>query len=605
MSDDLLICPHCGEENLPSATRCLHCGLPLEEAFAIDGLQDISDSLTADFVKDEDDSLPELFRDLHEEADSQKKAIKFDKLSAEESTADEAEQNDAEEGSQAEESTPEWLKKIRQRAKVEEDSSGDLIKKVNARDDIPQPSEPSQVDSEFEDWLRQIRLNARRDSLQPHVDEPQEPVPVEETPSWLKKLREMKETGEEPEAEEKETLPEWVKEDQVSSPSENLLAKGHPEHTQPIQLTPGATKESTQAPGNLNKVDEAGSEQAKPGKDQEEQGDNLQTIIGQVGFTPGIEDRAFLDEFEQERPETADLLLLRSQRDRANELKDMVENEGKAGVLGKQPKNPRSKFFLLVLYLLVLSVVALPLLTGFIDSKINGTMQPSSLAFFESISQLSAEDSVLVVIDYQPGSSAEMALISRPVLDHITRQEVEKTFITTYPEGVWLSSQLMSRGESQPETDTYYLPGAKIGLMNLSIDMSGSPLNGVVSAGFFKNQYDIKYDSIIILTDSFNGGRNWLELVGPFISQDASLLIVASTQEATMFLPYFDSAQLDGLLAGLNESTLYNTALDNSSSTSINKSYQAGLLIMVACFVIGIITSIGAKTRPELQEDKP
>ncbi len=198
-----------------------------------------------------------------------------------------------------------------------------------------------------------------------------------------------------------------------------------------------------------------------------------------------------------------------------------------------------------------------------------------------------------------------MALISRPVFHHITRQEVEKTFITTYPEGVWLSSQLMSRGESQLETDIYYLPGAKIGLMNLSIDMFGCPLNGVVSAGFFENQYDIKYDSIIILTDSFNGGRNWLELVGPFISQDASLLMVASTQEATMFLPYFDSAQLDGLLAGLNESTLYNTALDNSSSTSINKSYQAGLLIMVACFVIGIITSIGAKTRPELQEDKP
>ena len=81
--------------------------------------------------------------------------------------------------------------------------------------------------------------------------------------------------------------------------------------------------------------------------------------------------------------------------------------------------------------------------------------------------------------------------------------------------------------------------------------------------------------------------------------------MVASTQEAAMFLPYFDSAQLDGLLAGLNESALYNNALGKSSSISINRSYQAGLLIMAACFVIGIITSIGVKERPESQEDVP
>lgn len=136
MSDDVLICPHCGEENLASATRCLHCGLPLEEAFAIDGLKDISSSLTGDFVKAEEESLPDLFRDLHEEADLQKKAAKIEALSSIESTTNKAEE-DASEELEAEDTIPEWLKKIRQRAQVEDDSSGDLIKKVNARDEIP------------------------------------------------------------------------------------------------------------------------------------------------------------------------------------------------------------------------------------------------------------------------------------------------------------------------------------------------------------------------------------------------------------------------------------------------------------------------------------
>jgi len=605
MSDDVLICPHCGEENLASATRCLHCGLPLEEAFAIDGLKDISSSLTGDFVKAEEESLPDLFRDLHEEADLQKKAAKIEALSSIESTTNKAEE-DASEELEAEDTIPEWLKKIRQRAQVEDDSSGDLIKKVNARDEIPQPSEQSQVDNEFEDWLRQIRLNARRDSIQPLVEEPTIPRPDEETPSWLQKLREIKETENEPEPELKpqteETLPEWVEEEQEHlASSDSSLSKGHPEHTQPLQLAP----EVTRMPGESTGLGETGAEKIEIGKNQTKEGEALEKIIGQVGFPTGTEGKAFLEAFEQERPETADLLLLRSQRDRAKDLKDMVENEGKAGVLPKQQKAPRNKFFQLVLYLLVLSVIALPLFSGAIDTKINGTMQPVSLAFFDSVSQLTAQEYVLIVIDYQPGSSAEMAAIFQPVLDHLTRQAVKKSFITTYPEGVWLTSQLIGQEESLTETGTTYLPGAKIGLMNLSLDTSAALSPGLVSSDLFGSQYDLDYDSIILLTDSFNGGKNWLELVGPFISADKSLLMVASTQEAAMFLPYFDSAQLDGLLAGLNESALYNNALGKSSSISINRSYQAGLLIMAACFVIGIITSIGVKERPESQEDVP
>lgn len=606
MSDELLICPHCGEENLPSATRCLHCGLPLEEAFSIDGLKDISDSLTADFVKDEDDSLPELFRDLNAEVESQKRAIKIDKPSTAENTTKEAEQGNSEEELLGEDTTPEWLKKIRQRAQVETDSSGELIKKVNARDEIPQPSVPSQLDNEFEDWLSQVRQNARRDSIQPRVNEPEIPVPDEETPSWLQKLRELQETENEPDAEQKESLPEWVKEDQeATESSESQLTKEHSEHTQPLQLTPEGTKSYANTPGESPNHGEASAGQFINAKDQEKQDDNLEKIIGQVGYTAGLEGKEFLDNFEQERPETADLLLLRSQRDRAKELRDMVENEGKVGVIPKQQKKPRNKLFLIVLYLLVLLVITLPLLSGFKNTNINGTMQPGSLAFYNSISQLTAQDSVLIVIDYQPGSSAEMAMIFRPVMDHITLKEVKTAFITTYPEGIWLASQLSSQEAAPSETNTYYLPGAKIGLMNLSLDLSADMSSGITSLALFDSQDGDNYDRIIILTDSFNGGKNWLELVEPFISPETLLLMVASTQEATMFLPYYDSSQLDGLLAGFSESTLYNNALGKPSSLSINQSYQAGLLIMVACFVVGIITSVGAKAQPEAQEDKP
>jgi hypothetical protein len=42
MSAEMILCPHCGKENLPQATRCVHCGEDLEELFRIEGMEDNS-----------------------------------------------------------------------------------------------------------------------------------------------------------------------------------------------------------------------------------------------------------------------------------------------------------------------------------------------------------------------------------------------------------------------------------------------------------------------------------------------------------------------------------------------------------------------------------
>ena len=41
MNAEMITCPHCGKENLPQATRCVHCGEDLDEVFKIEGVENI------------------------------------------------------------------------------------------------------------------------------------------------------------------------------------------------------------------------------------------------------------------------------------------------------------------------------------------------------------------------------------------------------------------------------------------------------------------------------------------------------------------------------------------------------------------------------------
>jgi hypothetical protein len=57
-----------------------------------------------------------------------------------------------------------------------------------------------------------------------------------------------------------------------------------------------------------------------------------------------------------------------------------------------------------------------------------------------------------------------------------------------------------------------------------------------------------------------------------------------------MLLPYVDSAQIDGLIAGLQDSSLYAATLgEKTQSATLWRSYQAGLLVMLGLMLVGIV----------------
>jgi uncharacterized membrane protein YvbJ len=51
------LCPNCGKENLPMATRCVHCGSDMESLFTIFGQPQDSDEQS-------EDSLPDIIEEI-------------------------------------------------------------------------------------------------------------------------------------------------------------------------------------------------------------------------------------------------------------------------------------------------------------------------------------------------------------------------------------------------------------------------------------------------------------------------------------------------------------------------------------------------------------
>ena len=107
MSAELILCPHCGKENLPQATRCVYCGEDLEELFRIEGVEDNT------ALQDEPGiSTADLVEALRQ-ADSQKdeKTGAADRNGQNEA-ADSGGETESEPPAGEDEQTPEWLARI-------------------------------------------------------------------------------------------------------------------------------------------------------------------------------------------------------------------------------------------------------------------------------------------------------------------------------------------------------------------------------------------------------------------------------------------------------------------------------------------------------------
>jgi hypothetical protein len=91
-----------------------------------------------------------------------------------------------------------------------------------------------------------------------------------------------------------------------------------------------------------------------------------------------------------------------------------------------------------------------------------------------------------------------------------------------------------------------------------------------------------KSDHILLVSDSFEFLRSWLEQIAPWHADVPVVAISTGTNNAVL-LPYFESNQLRGYLAGL---------ADSSDQIAHQRAWQVGVLLMMIVLILGIITKL-------------
>ncbi len=227
---------------------------------------------------------------------------------------------------------------------------------------------------------------------------------------------------------------------------------------------------------------------------------------------------------------------------------------------------------------------------------------------------------VLVVFDYEPALAGEMEAVAAPLLDHlIIKQHPRLALISTSPTGAMLAERLLAGplGELKYQdgvqyADLGYLPGGVSGVRGFAEDplhtslftadisvfnldppsvWQSAPLQGVQAFSDFA--------AVILITDSAESGRAWIEQAGPLRGSTTQFVVVSSAQAAPMLLPYYQAGQISGLASGLYDASVLeqNNANRPGLARRYWDAYNLGLMLAVVLLVGGALWNWAAGLR--------
>jgi len=612
MTADMIVCPHCGKENFPQVTRCVHCGKELEELFEIEGIEGITP-----MPNEEGSELPEILKSFREEE------LKAPEPTEPPSTTEEQEDTpalieDDEQSPQKEEpEVPEWLARIRARAAQETDATGDLASRAGTMDQVQSGEKHAEIDKEFTSWIERLRESKQREVLQSARKASEEGENAEGVPEWLQKIREMhpEVEGEETQPIESEPSEEGSLSEGAAVPDVHESKEASREETQPIEEATAPTpvseaaqpEESTPAEPQEELTEEQRSEQletqavseTKKPTQEPKAPEILEPIIEELGMQPEVSMPPEESKIAEEQSVAQDLLLLRSQKERAEVLRNLIAEEGKAIPPAHKPKSSHKSWYRLVVGLFLLAALIGTLLFVPPPTLKESAAPAHVIALQEVLQALGSGDKVLVVLDYQPATSRELESMAAPVLQFIAERGVDWQLLVTQPSGLWLAQELASTAGITPIPEVNYLPGGGLGVFALAIDQNKSlPLlpTGLSALS--------DYRAILLLEDSGSQFQVWMEQAAPWLGKARFLVLIAS-QDAAMVLPYYDSGQVSGYAAGTLEGALTAKSLGQQPlQLPHERALQVGLITMMVILILAMITKAEADASERRSEEK-
>lgn len=344
-------------------------------------------------------------------------------------------------------------------------------------------------------------------------------------------------------------------------------------------------------------------------------------LAGMSGVLPGEE---AVTQYRKPPIYSARLRVSDKQQVLANLLETVVAEETMTQPLQAEPNQaPQVIIRLLVGVVLIAALILSLLVKPFIGLPKGQTAVGSAAnQVFKQIEELPASAPVLVVVDYEAGLSGEMKTAALPVIQHLMTRKARLVMVSTQPVGVVLAEDLLKdaatpdRGSAitfsvpQSSANLGYLVGGAFSLRELAAPMDAShprPLQSALPAPLradggwdglvLKSLSQITdFKRVILLTDSIESGRNWLEQVQPALAKKVPLLVVSSAQAAPLLQPFQSSGQVNAMLSGLVGGRAYEEITRRPAAASAYwNAYQVGLGIALLLILLGgILMSLSA-----------
>jgi hypothetical protein len=281
----------------------------------------------------------------------------------------------------------------------------------------------------------------------------------------------------------------------------------------------------------------------------------------------------------------------------------------------KQPKSggaTSARGSQLVIRLLVaVLLIAMILVPGLMGLKLPvptglPATQVGMNAMVKSINELPSGGYVLLVTDYEVGLNGELKMAAIPVLRHLQTRQPKIVVASTLQIGAVLGDALLQEAKITPLVNLGYIGGGTNALRRLVLrdgqnkptplkDIVALPyLNGVLYENKWSNPAlaglkDINsFQRIIVMTDSVENARNWIEQVQPMLAEHTQLVMISSAQAAPLIRTYLESKQIYGLVSGLAGGAAYEQQAGQPTNQpgSISNSWMVYQLAIGAIIVL-------------------
>jgi hypothetical protein len=572
MMTDKKLCPECSAENEIDAEFCQECHAPLpdEDSSAFIPPQG-PDQEDFELLNSMEDDLPGLLHALKQENDV---SIEDDGENQESGTA--AEEPDdlfAAEDLGEDEDVPDWLHRIRQRASDEEDSVGEITQKISAAKDSLESDKRTTQRENFESWIQKLRSpiggfvagELKEEGLGEDDEESQEEVRDKE-PDWLEKIRKaegktgLRETQDQP--------------DQGDNSLLNWLVTLEDEEKDIAETEGESPEEGDETLGEDTRETKIVESEAAPA-----------VSLDEGPFAGSIPPRLTITDEEQAQ---------------ADQLTSTIMDESTPRPIRKLVRRSplgAARFFFAILLIASLSLSLFLVRTS---SNQPIAIQPHDAGLINWVEDLTKGASILIIFDYQPAYASEINLIASPILEELAVRDSEISIISSSVSGHLLYRQLFNTIgvlETVSVSDLGYFPIGAYGAFGLGMESSANwQITGLPESS--KELPDEGFDGILILSDTFDGSKAWIEQL-TILMPETPINLLVSAQAAPMLRPYFDSGQIAGMVSGIKGGVILETELSGQTSSPLRwQTYQIGLMILMGVMVIGAINA-GNKKREE------